>query len=228
MKEIPLAVSKREGRGKGPARRQRMAGNVPGVIYGPETEPISVSIDEKAFRTAMRQAGKSTIISLTLDDQEHKAIVREIQRDPVSLDIQHVDFHAISMTHPIDIAMPIRFEGTPVGVRVDGGIQQITMRELDISCLPKDIPDELVVDVSELGIGDSIHVSDISLENVRILSPERRTIVVIAAPTVVKEAVTAAEEEEGEVAEGEAAEGEAAEGEAPAEGDKEKKDKKED
>jgi large subunit ribosomal protein L25 len=204
-----------------------MAGNVPGVVYGPETEPISISVEEKAFRVAMRQAGRSTIIALTVDGQEHKTIVREIQRDPVTLDIKHVDFHAISMTQPIDVSLPIQFEGVPVGVRVDGGIQQITMRELEISCLPKDIPDELVIDVTELGIGDAIHVSDITLENVRILSPERRTIVVIAAPTVVKEAVTAAEEEEGEEVEGEAAEGEApAEGAAEGEGDKEK-DKKE-
>jgi len=224
MKEVTLAATVRESGGKGPARRQRMNGNIPAVVYGPEVEPIPISIDQRTFRTSMKSAGSSTIINLDMGEKTNKVIMREIQRDPVSLDILHVDFYAISMTRPLKVSIPIKFEGSPEGVRVDGGIMQITMRELDISCLPVDIPDELVLDVTELGIGSSIHVRDITLDKVEILSPTRRTVVVIAAPTVIKETVTA-EDEEAEDLEGvEGEEGEAAEGEAPAEGAEAKKE----
>ncbi|MBD3257023.1 50S ribosomal protein L25, partial [candidate division GN15 bacterium] len=170
----------------------------------------------------------STILSLTVDGKENKVLVREIQRHPVTSKVLHVDFHAISMNKPINVRIPINLIGTPEGVKTDGGIMQTTLRDLDISCLPKDIPDDFEVDVSQLRIGDSIHVSDIEIPNAEILTLERRTIVTIAAPTVIKAAATAEEEEE--LAEGEegeaAAEGEegAEEGAETAEGEEKKEE----
>lgn len=216
MKEVSISASRRESLGKGPARQSRMAGNIPAVVYGPEVEPIPVAIEERSFRAAMKGAGSlSSIINLEVDGKTNKVVLREIQRDPITSRILHMDFHAISMTKPLHISIPILFEGSPRGVRTDGGIMQITMRELEISCLPTDIPEKLEVDVTDLGIGDSIHVSDVKLDKVQILAPEQRTIVVIAAPTVVKVDEPTEEEVEEGVEEG--AEAAPAEGEAAAE-----------
>ncbi len=220
MKEIAIAATARTDTGKGPARRSRRDGNIPAVVYGPEIEPMVVAVPEREFRAAMKAAHTSSILNLNVDGKENRVILRDLQRDPVTNKVVHMDFHAISMTKPINVALPISFVGTPVGVKTDGGIMQATMRELEISCLPTNIPEVFEVDVSELGIGDSIHVRDLELPDVEILTPERRTVVVISAPTVIKSEVTEGEEEgeEGEEGvEGEGAEGEAAEG-APAEG----------
>ena len=221
MREIPISIERRHDVGKGFARRTRMAGRIPGVVYGPEIDPISVAVEERAFRASMKTATSSSILNLNLDGKETKAVVRDMQRDPITNRVIHVDFHAISMNRPINVSIPIHFTGTPIGVKVDGGIMQTTMRELDISCLPANIPDQVEIDVSELSIGDSIHVDDLELENVNILVELRRTIVVISAPTIIKAETTAEDEEALEGEEGEAVEG--AEG-APAEGEAEKKD----
>jgi len=222
MREIPITVQRRQDIGKGVARQIRMAGRIPGVVYGPETDPIPVSVEEREFRTAMRHASSGSILNLSLDGKETKAVLREMQRDPVTSRVLHIDFHAISMNKPIHVAIPIHFVGTPVGVKVDGGIMQATMREIEISCLPINIPEHLEVNVAELRIGDSIHVGNVSIPNATILADAQRTIVVISAPTVIKAEATAVE---AEAALAEGAEGVAAEGaEAAAEGEAGKKE----
>lgn len=222
MKEIAIAAMARAGVGKGPARQARRDGNIPAVVYGPEIEPMSVSVPEREFRAAMKAAHSSSILTLTVDGKENRVILRELQRDPVSNKVVHLDFHAISMSKPIYVSLPIKFIGVPRGVKTDGGIMQATMREMEISCLPSDIPDQFEIDVTDLGIGDSLHVEDLSIPNVEILTPKNRTVVVISAPTVIKS--EASETEEGELAEAEAAEGVAAE--TPAEGEEAKEGEK--
>jgi large subunit ribosomal protein L25 len=225
MKEIAIAATARTEIGKGPARKARRDGSIPGVVYGPEIDPMVVSVPEREFRAAMKAAHSSSILSLNVDGTENKVILREIQRDPVSNRVVHLDFHAISMSQPINVSIPIKFVGTPRGVKTDGGIMQATMRELDIICLPDDIPEEFEIDVTDLGIGDAIHVADLSIPKVEIDEPERRTVVVISAPTIIKSETTAAEEEE-EAEEGaEAVEGEEGEA-APEEGEKAKEEEK--
>lgn len=223
MKEIAIAATRRNESGKGSARRTRMAGEIPGIVYGPETDPISVAVNQHDFSAAMKKADAATILNLTFDGQERKVIVRDMQRDPLTSRVIHLDFHAISMDKPINVSIPIKFVGTPVGVKTDGGIMQATMRELDIYCLPINIPDDFEIDVSELGIGESIHVSELEIPNVEIASEARRTVVTIAAPTVIKAATT--DEEEGEEAEEgvEGAEGEEAAAEGAEEGGDEAK-----
>ena len=216
MKEITLDAEVREANGKGPARQNRMSGNIPAVVYGPEIEPKSISIDSRKFSAAMRAvAGTNAIFNLELGGNARKVIVRDMQLDPVSSKILHVDFHAVSLTKPIHISVPIHFQGIPVGVKVDAGIMQTNMRAVNISCLVSDIPDFIPLDVSALNVGDTVHVSDLSIPNATILDEESRTVVVVAAPTVVKEIGTAEGEEGAEAAEGAAApdsEGEATEG----------------
>ncbi len=232
MKEILITAEKRDKVGKGATRQTRRDGNIPGVVYGPEYEPVSISIDERTLRQAFKSAAGSTALyDLEVENKKNKVIVREIQRDPVTSKILHIDFHAVSMTQPINVAIPIHFEGIPVGVTVDGGIMQTNMRDLEISCLPDQIPEFYELNVAELAIGDSIHVKDIKMEGVEILSDINRTVVVISAPTVVKVDEPIAEEgeelAEGEVAEGAEGEAATAEGETAAAEGKTKEDSKE-
>lgn len=193
MKEISIAANARQTTGKGPARQSRMQGKLPGVVYGPEKTPLSVYVAEREFRAAMKAAaGSSSIFTLNIDGQPSKVLVREIQRDPVSSKMLHVDFHAISMTKPINLSIPVHITGISKGVKAEGGIQNLVLRELEISCLPSNIPDFVSVDVSELSIGDSIHVRDLMIPNVTVLEDKDSTVVTISAPTVIKvEAPTA-------------------------------------
>ncbi|HWR82531.1 MAG TPA: 50S ribosomal protein L25 [Candidatus Deferrimicrobium sp.] len=231
MKEISLAATPRSTVGSGAARRMRRAGSIPGVVYGPERAPLPVTIDERALRAATKAAGgTSTIINLDVDGTTSKVVLREIQRDPITSHIVHLDFHAISMKKPLHISIPIHFVGLARGVKTEGGIMQTTLRELEISCLPSDIPEDVKVDVSDLGIGDSIHVRDLSIPNAQILVDSHRTVVVISAPTIMKvEAPVAAEAVAAEAApaEGEAAEAEKAEAEPKKAEKKEEKKKDE-
>ena len=235
MKEVALTVVPREGKGKGPARQTRMVGFIPGVIYGPETQPESIKVENRAFNAAWKLAGSGSVIfSLDKGGKKTKVLIRELQRDPVTSNVIHVDFHAISMTKPIHLSIPIFLVGTPVGVKTEGGILQATMREIEISCLPTDIPEHVEINVEHLHIGDSLHIRDISIPKVKILEEPDTTLAVVSAPTVLKtveeeaaEALAAAEAAAAAPgAEGEAAAG--AEGKAPAEGGKkEGGDKKE-
>ena len=155
MKDIQLAAEPRVGKGKGAAHQLRFGGRIPAVMYGPETEPTPLAIEERAFRAAMKQAGgQSTLFTLEVNGKQSKVILREIQRDPVSNKVLHLDFHAISMNRPIHISIPVTFTGIAKGVKAEGGIMQVVMREVEISCLPTNIPEKVEVDVTELGIGD--------------------------------------------------------------------------
>jgi len=219
MKEVALSVIPREGSGKGAARQTRMVGFIPGVVYGPQTKPESIKIDTRTFNAAWKMGGGSVIFNLEKEGKKRKVLIRELQRDPITNAVIHVDFHAISMTKPIHLSIPIHLVGTPIGVKTEGGIMQMTIREIEISCLPTDIPEHLEINVENLHIGDSIHVRDISIPKAKILEEPDTTIAVVSAPTVLK---TVEEEAAEALAAAEAAaaagvvEGEA--GAAPAEG----------
>jgi large subunit ribosomal protein L25 len=217
MKEIDLKAAKRDNTGKGFNRRLRDEGFVPGVVYGPDAEPLPVQVNYRELYRLMHGMPMSTIINLDIDGIDgpaRKVLIRELQKDPVSGDLLHLDFLNISMDHAITITVAVTTVGIPEGVKNFGGVVQNILREIEVSCLPTAIPDNIEIDISHLNIGESIHVSDLKLENVNVLTEAVRTIVTISAPTVIKE-VAAEEAVEGEEgAEGEAKEGEAKEGEA--------------
>ncbi|MEZ5357869.1 MAG: 50S ribosomal protein L25 [Candidatus Zixiibacteriota bacterium] len=218
MRELSLKVEKRDGTGKGPNRRLRSEGLVPAIVYGPDSEPIAIKVNYRDLYRSMHGVSLSTIINLDIEGADsRKVLIRDLQKDPVTGELLHIDFHHISMDKPIIATVPVHTVGIPDGVKNFGGIVSMVRREIEVSCLPADIPEEVVLNIEALGVGDSMHVSDIVLENVEILTNPKRTIVTIAAPTVVKEK-TVAEGAEGEAAEG--AEGEAKEGE----GDEKKKE----
>ena len=134
MKEITLAAELKEGSGKGVARKIRAAGNIPAVLYGPEIQPQSLIVNRSEFSAAMKAvAGTNAIFNVSVAGNTSKAIIRDLQRDPINSHVLHVDFHAISMTRPMNISVPIHLEGIPEGVKTDGGIMQTNMRTLDIS-----------------------------------------------------------------------------------------------
>ncbi len=188
MKEAVLAVKSREGSGKNFARSLRREGRVPAALYGPEREPKSVSVALADIQRLLREnTGSNIMLALDIDGAgagSDKSLIRQMQRDPVRGDILHLDFHQISMNRPINLTIPIHLNGIADGVKNEGGVMQQIIRELEISCLPTNIPDSLELDVTNLGIQDSIHVSDVTVENATILADPQRTIVIVSPPTV--------------------------------------------
>lgn len=208
MKEITIEARTRKDAGKGVARKLRAAGKIPGVVYGKGEEPVVIELVHEDFHNAMRgTSGENLLINLNIDGAaaKKKALIKDVQRDPVDGHLLHIDFMHISMTEKIKVDVPIVLEGTPIGVKDFGGIISWVIRHVEVSCLPTDIPDKITFDVSEMKIHDSIHIKDFQLENVEILDNPERTVASIVPPTVIKEEVVVAEGEEAEVAEGEEA-----------------------
>jgi len=216
--EFALDVELREGRGKGVARKLRAAGRIPGICYRRNAESTAISLDPSELDRLIRTAssGINTLIDLKVagggDFDGRQVLIKELQRDPVSGAYLHADLYAIDLKQTIRISIPVQLKGSPIGVTLGGGILDHATRELDVECLPDAIPEEFAVDVSELEVGQSLHVRDIKvLEGVEILNDPDVSIVSVVAPAVVEEEAPEEEEEEG--VEGEAApegEGEAA------------------
>ena len=228
MAENELAVEVREGTGKGPARRLRASGRVPAVCYGRGAKSLGISLDPLALDQLLKgsTAGMNTLIALQIEgggDYHGKPmLVKELQRNPVSGQILHADLYAVNLQEAIQVSVPIHLEGSPEGVKM-GGILDQTLREVDLECMPQAIPEELRLDVSELLVGQSLHVRDLSIpEGATLLSDLDLSVVTVATPAVEEEPVV--EEVEGEpLAEGEEApEAEAAEGEDGADSAKKK------
>lgn len=228
MADYQLEIQAREGRGKGAARKLRAAGRIPGICYGRDTQSVAISVDPRALARllATSDAGTNTLIDLRGDGLDGKTVLlKELQRDPVSGRPLHADFYAVDLARTVEVSVPVHLTGRAVGVEM-GGILDHSLREIELECLPTAIPKELTVEVSELNVGDSVHVRDIALpEGVELLSDPDLSVVSVVAPAVVEEAAPAEGVEEGaEPAEGEAAEGEEAaekkeEGEKPVEED---------
>ena len=205
MKTIELSVEKRSTTGKGEARRVRASGRIPGVVYGANKPNVPISLDRKALADLFREgAGENAIFLLKLagSDQSRHAMIRELQRDPVSRKPLHVDFVRVLMDVKITVEVPIEVVGVARGVKTDGGILDLVTREIEVECLPTNIPAHIGVDVSDLGIGDAIRVSDLPpIEGVTIVDNPEKVIVHVAHPTREEEPVAAAAEGVAELAE---------------------------
>ena len=225
MAHVALTAQSRKGTGKGAARTLRRQALIPAVFYGPEVDPVNLSLKyrdlEKLIKTG---AGENVIIDLAIETGEstlsHRAMLKEIQLDPVKQTILHVDLYEISMDKKIEVEVPITLTGTAKGVSDEGGILQQVSRTLEISCLPDNIPDSFELDVTDLNIGDSLHVSDLNIpQGIEVLVEGELTIATVVPPTKVEEIEPEVLEEE-EVEEGEEVEEEAV-AETKEEGDKE-------
>ncbi len=195
---VSLTAVRRDGRGKGPARQMRMKGRVPAVIYGRgrDSESLSVSVAEVDKLLATHAKG-STIIDLDVDGSPVRVLIREVQRHPVERSIMHLDFYEIHEGETVTVTVPIHVEGIPDGVRNAGGTLDQVLREVQIAVLPRDIPEWVELNVDALTIGQSLHVSDLVIENAKILTDAGMTICVVIPPRVEEEPVVA----EGEVEE---------------------------
>ena len=207
--ELKLEAEKRDESGKGAARKLRARGRVPAVLYGHGVGPVSVSVGAKdLYRVLHGSAGTNVLVNLTVDGAEHLALPREIQRDHVRGRYVHVDFLAVRRDEKVTVSVPVRVVGESPGVKV-GGVVEHHLWELQVECLPGDVPDGIDADVSELQVGDSLRVSDIvAPEGVTVLTPPEESLLSVAVPQVrvVEEVAEVAEgEEEAAPAEGEEA-----------------------
>lgn len=212
MDIVTLKAQPRDTAGKGPARTLRRAGRVPAVLYGSDADTISISIDAHELELMFHNPGYSRgLINLTVENDqpiEKTVMIKELQADPIKQDFIHVDFYEIKMDKKIHTTVSVTLTGTAKGVEA-GGILQLVRRELEIYCLPTDIPEQIEIDVTDLEIGESIHVGNVQpASGIEIPYETNFTIVTVVSPRM----EAAAEEEEGEKeAEGEAAEKETSE-----------------
>jgi large subunit ribosomal protein L25 len=228
--EFKIKANKREIFGKNAARRLRREGMIPAVIYG--ARDVTVSLDlkkQEIFNILRAETGENTIFQISFDSEMKDAMIKEIQRDPVTDEILHADFIQITMDKTVRISVPVLPVGEAVGVKTEGGFVDLMTREVELECLPKDIPENIEVDISDLHLHQSLKVEDIApIEGVEILSAPDAIVVLVEAPSK-EEEIEVVEEEEEIISEGEEpevikkekAEGEEKKGEEK-EGEKEK------
>ncbi|MDD9803184.1 MAG: 50S ribosomal protein L25 [Deltaproteobacteria bacterium] len=207
MSQNELAAEPRSATGKGAARKLRATGRIPAVIYGRAMQTRQVSVDPQDLDKLLHStgAGLNTLIDLQLEGAEQQVLLKALQRDPVHGAFLHADFYQVDLSQAVVVSVPLRVVGRAPGVELSDGILDLPLREIEIACLPTAIPDHIEADVSELQIGQSLHVSELHLpEGAELRTDSALAVALVAAPKV--------EEEEAE-AEGEAPEGE----ETPAE-----------
>ena len=216
-----LNVETRELKRTSELNSARRNGKIPGIYYIAGSEPIKIEINEREMNSII--ASGNVIINMKLaSEDDKKVVIKDVQIHPVTDKILHVDLMGIRMDKEIEVHIPIHFEGIPEGVKM-GGIQQSTLRELVIRGLPGELPDVINVDVADLEVGDSIHVKDIDVPGVTVVTDEELAVVSVVTPKIVEEVVLEEELEEG--VEGEEGE-EGVEGEEGEEGKAEEGEKK--
>lgn len=200
--ELKLVAERREGTGKGVARKLRAAGRVPAIVYGRGMEPIPVSVDAKELYHVLHRGGANVLLDLVVDGEPHLALAREVQRDHIRNRYVHVDFLAVSRTEKITVSVPIQVIGESVGLKA-GGVLEHHLWEVEAECLPGDVPEAIEVDVSALGVGDSLKVGDlVAPEGVEIVSPPEELVLAVVPPQAREvAAVPAAAEAEAPAAE---------------------------
>jgi len=180
MKQVVLPAQKREKVGKEISKKLRKQGKIPAIIYGPGIDPLPIAVNFNEFEKVYnRYKGETVLYLLEVSNgetQKYQCILKELQRDPVTDRFIHLDFYAVSTENVIEIEVPLEFVGRPVGL-TKSGILEIFMHELTVECLPTAIPDKIVVDISHLDLGDSLHVRDIKVpEGVKIKDRPEETV----------------------------------------------------
>lgn len=230
MKDTVVEVKSRETFGKNASRRLRHEGLIPAIVYGARKDPVPVVVDPKKILEILHsETGANTIFQLSLAGQEARrhVMIKEYQVDPVKGSLIHADFVRIQMDEVIEVDVPVQVTGEAAGVKLDGGILDHVTRQVRVSCLPGDIPENIAIDVTPLKIGDSLRVSDLPKgDKYRILNDPEVTLVVVSPPAKEEVAAPAAEAAPAAPAEpevikkGKAVEEEAAEPEEGEEGKK--------
>jgi large subunit ribosomal protein L25 len=213
---LELNAVTRTDTGKGQSRTLRREGRLPAVLYGPNTDSVMLSINLGELEDIVKggSAGQALLnISVDGAKEPRTAMIKELQVSPLSRDYLHVDFYEVDMKNKIHVMVPVTTTGKSVGIEI-GGMLQLIRRELEVLCMPGDIPEFIEIDITELNIGDSVHVEDVQLEgDVEIPHDVDFTILTILSATMAEEEV---EEEEEELEEGEEGAEEGAEADADA------------
>lgn len=229
METVEIQIEPRESDGKGRARRARREGKLPGVFYGPKSTAVPLELDRKEFLTRVAHLEGSHLIRIKSGSPalaDKVALVKELQYHPVTGEVIHADFYEVDLSEKIRVKVPLHFVGKAVGV-VRGGILQPVVREIDVECLPMDIPEFFDVEVSALDIGDSLHVTELTMpEGVTAASESDLTLVTVVPPSI-EEAPTPAEAAAPAAEGAEAAAAPAAEGAEAAPAAPKKEEKKE-
>src|SRR5262245_36009773 len=182
MEQISIQSSIREETGKGPNHRLRAAGKVPAVLYGHKSKNVALTVDPKdIFRILHSQAGENTIFLLTVPGRETiNCLIKEYQLEPVSHSLLHADFYEVAMDEALEVDVPVETTGEPYGVKTEGGLLDVVHRELRVECLPADIPEHIVVDVTEMKIGDMKRVRDLQIsDKIKILDDPETVVVAV-------------------------------------------------
>lgn len=193
MAEIRLKADKRLASGKGVARKSRAAGRVPAIVYGEGMEPVAIEVDRREFVSALRtDAGMNVLLDLEIDGTTTLALTRELQRDPVKGTLLHADFVKVDRTHAIELEVPVHVVGESPGVK-EGGALEHPLFQVHVKCLPTDVPESIDADISGLGIGDTLRVSDLARgSDFEILTDPETVVALVTAPISEEELVAMA------------------------------------
>lgn len=200
MQQAKLEVQQRDTFGKQSARDLRKNGGVPAVLYGRAQDTVALQVDARIFRQFLRTYGENVIINMEVNaGNTETVIIKEIQRHPVDKQrLIHADFIRISLDEPVTSAVPIVLVGSPAGVQ-EGGVLEALLRQVNLRCLPMQMPNEISLDVAHLEIGDALYVSDLTLdEEIEILDELERAIAIVSQPRVQLEEEEVTEDEDGE------------------------------
>ncbi len=206
MASVLIEVEERADAGKNESRRLRRGGRIPAVLYGSGKPVFKVTVDPRDVEHILHsEAGENTILDLRLKGKgsQRQAMIKDYQVDPITSKVVHADFIRIEMDTQIEVSVPVRTVGTAPGVKEQGGLLEVVHRELEVACLPGDIPEHIDVDVSALMIGDQVRLSEIAVVGkYKFLDPADSVVITVVAPRVEEEpapAEAAAEAEEPEV-----------------------------
>jgi large subunit ribosomal protein L25 len=192
-KQVKLTAQRREATGRSAMRKLKARGIVPAIVYGAKDKPQPLQVSRRDISLMLSHAsGENILVELEIAGEKgsRMAMIQEIQHSPVGGDVLHVDFHAVSMDEKIEAGVPLEPVGIANGVKNFGGLLEQSLRTLEVECLPRDLPDKITVDVSDLNIGDSIHVRDIQLPaGVVAKTPSDLTTFSVLAPVVEEEPV---------------------------------------
>lgn len=182
MSELTIEVQKREKTGKGANRRARSGGLIPAVVYGGGKESVSIEIDRKSMLDLMKKAGSETpIYLLKLGDSQRHAMIREVQTHPISRQVVHIDFQRVMMDQKIHVKVPVELVGTAYGVKTQGAVLDFVTREIEVECLPGDIPGHVELDITELHANQHAEARDVKLpEGVTLYDSPDKVIVSVA------------------------------------------------
>jgi large subunit ribosomal protein L25 len=199
MEELTIEVEQRNQLGKGPNRRLRAAGFLPAVVYGGGKDSLAITVDRSVVLQLLKQGGGENavfLLKLSGTGKSRHTMVRKIDVDPVSRQIMHIDFQRVLLDQKVKVQVSIELDGEPEGVKNEGGVLDFITREIEVECLPTDIPQTIVVDVSELHLGQHLEVKDLQVPSGVDVLDEAQKVIVSIAHSRVAESLEAEEEEE--------------------------------